>query len=107
MYIVYSISYHYDYPFYMICSDYYDEVCLNYPHILPCCLFKIINNRFSEHWIEKEYDKSQYNDENSKRIGFKEYVNDEFFYGKLADGHEKEINVFQKYKTLIDLENLE
>ena len=104
-YLVYAISYHFDHPFYMVCGDDYDGEYVNYPHLLPGCLFEVIDDRYSNHWIEKEIknDKSGY--ENTKRVGFKEYVENEYFYGHLLEGYKKEVKQFAQAKELIDKES--
>ena len=104
-YIVYAISYHFDHPFYMVCGDDYDGEYVNYPHLLPGCLFEVIDDRYSNHWIEKEIknDKSGY--ENTKRVGFKEYVENEYFYGHLLEGYKKEVKQFAQAKELLDKES--
>lgn len=99
-YIIYAILKIENYKFYMICGDDYDGIYINYPQILPSELFEITNNNRSKYWIDSQKTHSNSN----YRIGFKEFVEEEFFYGNLVEGYEREINIFQKWKSLIDEE---
>ncbi len=103
-YIVYAISYNLGHPFYMVCGDDYDGKYVNYPHLLPGCLFEIVDNTPSTFWIEKEIknDKSRYM--NTKKIGFKEFVKNKYFHGNLLEAYKKEVKQFALAKELIDKE---
>ncbi len=103
-YIVYAISCNLGHPFYMICSDDYNGTNINYPELLPACLFEVIDDRYSIYWIEKEIknDKGRYM--NTKVIGFKEFVKNKYFYGNLLEGYKKEVKQFALAKELIDKE---
>ena len=104
-YTVYAISIHFDHPFYMICGDDYNGVNINYPELLPGCLFEIIEDSYPSYWIEQNIKNNKSGYENTKRIGFKEYVENEYFYGNLLEGYKKEVMQFAVAKELIDKEN--
>lgn len=95
-YVVYAIVHLNNIPFYLVCSDIYDGKYITYPSLLPSGLFEIIQNHHSRMWCLKK---------NSKDIGFKEILYDEYFYGNLVEGHENEVRIFQSIKQKIDQEN--
>ncbi len=37
-------------------------------------------------------------------IGFPDILNDEYFYGGVVEGYRKEVQIFQRWKKLIDEE---
>lgn len=94
-YVVYAIVYIENHPFYMICGDDYDGLYVNYPELVPSVLFEVIDNSKSIFWISNK----------TKDIGFKEIIDDEFFYGNLIEGEEENIKIFSSMKIEIDKEN--
>jgi hypothetical protein len=106
-YIVYAILFIEDHPFYMICRDDYDGQYINYPSLIPSILFDIVDEKKSKFWVTKT--KNNINTDSSKNvdIGFKELFQNEYFYGNLVEGYEKEIKIFSLIKKKIDEENLQ
>ena len=103
-YVVYSILFIDDHPFYMICDDDYDGEYLNYPNLLLSNLFEIIDNTKSKFWVtEKKYIPFKFR--KNKDVGFMELLRDEYFYGKLVEGYKNEIEIFSSIKNKIDKEN--
>ena len=94
-YVVYAIKYFLGHPFYMICGDDYDGLYINYPELVPSVLFEVIDNSESIFWISNR----------KKDIGFKEIIEDEFFYGNLLEGDEENVKIFSSMKRKIDNEN--
>jgi len=97
-YVVYSILHVDDVPFYLICSDIYDGRYINYPSLLPFNLFGIRDNTSSEFWQAKK---------DSKDVGFREILLEEFFYGHLVEGYKREVQIFLNNKKRIDQDKLE
>src|SRR3989339_1517063 len=86
-YIVYAISYVEDHPFYMICGDDYDGQYVNYPSLLPSILFEIIDETKSKFWVTETKDNLDFESGKNSDVGFKEFLKDEYFYGKLVEGY--------------------
>nr|BFD33036.1 hypothetical protein GTC16762_26540 [Pigmentibacter ruber] len=78
---------------YYICSNEGDEC----PYSEYSLFFEVIDNRPSKFW-RFFYD---INDSSIMQI-FKEWNEDIFFYGNLVDGDRKEVEIFKKYKKLMD-----
>lgn len=95
-YIVYAIIHVEAIPFYLICGDTYDGVYVKYPSLLPSSLFEIIHNQQSTLWELKQ---------NTKDVGFKEILNEKYFYGNLVEGLKREVQIFLSVKRDIDQEN--
>jgi hypothetical protein len=74
------------------------------PMYYPCHLFKIIDGRLSKYWMAKEG--QDYYDNNASIInfGFKEIVEEEYFYGELIEDNPINVSIFRKYKELMDRE---
>ena len=77
---------------------------LVYPLYYPCYLFKIIDGRVSKYWIAKEGQDDYDNKNPIIKFGFKELVEDEFFYGGYLENNPIIIAIFMKYKELMDNE---
>ena len=99
LYIVYAISIINHHKFYMICCDDYGNI--DYPQILPYELFEVIEKEWSKYWHKK----SPLPSESNYDIGFKEYVEEPYFYGNLLEGYKRELDIFAHWKRLIDEEN--
>jgi len=96
-YVVYAIIHVKNIPCYMVCSDIFDGQYITYPSLLPHSLFKTVQDKYSKFWYSKE---------DSKDVGFKEVLQDEYFYGNLVEGYEKEVQMFLTLKRKIDQENI-
>ena len=106
IYIVYAIFIMKGEKWYLICSDWYNGVNLNFPEFFPASLFAIIDESLSRYWISK-YMKDDYADSKELvlNVGFPNIINEDYFYGNLTEGCGKECDVFTKYKYLIDSES--
>ena len=98
IYVVYAILYIDDQPFYMICGDDYDGEYVKYPDLLPASLFEIVDESKSKFWLTR-------NKKGKNEFGFKELFKNEYFYGELVEGYEKEEKIFSMVKKKIDEEN--
>jgi hypothetical protein len=105
IYIVYAIFTMKGRIWYLICSDWYDGAGLNFPEFFSASLFEIIDESPSKYWISTfqndDYDNSR---ELVLNTGFPNIINEEYFYGNLLEDKEREVNLFKKYKYLIDME---
>jgi hypothetical protein len=87
---------------FLICDDLYDGDCFKYPTFYPASLFEIIDNTPSQYWITKE--NSNHFQKGTNNMGFPNIINEEFFNGNLVEGYEREEEIFDFYKNLIDKE---
>jgi hypothetical protein len=96
-YTVYGITCYLGCLWYYIC----DEDYTYYPIWNPSALFEITDGRLSSYWQVGTYSGGS-----SKSmmpiISFREWVSNPLFYDKLTDGDEGAVEVFRKYKKLID-----
>jgi hypothetical protein len=79
-----------------------DEDCYSYPMWNPSTLFEISDPRLSRCWIVAFSE-----DLKNKTVpffGFPEWVSDCYFYDSLYESEEKELDIFNKYRKLMDLE---
>lgn len=107
VYIVYAIFIMKGVKWYLICSDKYNGININYPEFFPSSLFDIVNHMPSQYWISKEMKDDYSNNKNLViNIGFPSILKEEFFYGNLVEGYNREVSIFNEYKNLIDMENL-
>jgi hypothetical protein len=108
IYIVYAIFTMKGEKWYLICTDSYNGIGWNFPSFLPASLFKVIDDSISKYWISA-YREDRYSE--SKELvlntGFPNIVNEDGFLSNLLEDGEREINLFKKYKHLIDSESAE
>lgn len=90
----------------MNCAWYYvcDEDFTYYPVWSPAALFEITDGRLSRYWRVGYHTWSGTGNQPYFIISFPEWVNDQYFYDKLTDREQKEIDVFEKYRKLIENE---
>jgi len=105
LYMVYAVFTLKNSRCFLICNDFYDGASYNYPMFYPSSLFKIIDNKVSKYWINKE-DKNNFQTGKDNDLGFPNIINEEYFYGKLVEGYDREESIFYNYKNLIDEETL-
>lgn len=98
-FVVYGINTFKKYPWYLIKVE-----GLAYPMYYPAHLFKIIDGRLSKHWIVQEGQDDYDNEVQILEIGFKELVENKFFYGELIEDNSANNAIFNKYKALLDVE---
>lgn len=97
-YVVYSLAQFYCFIGYWL----FEEEKSSIPLWYPSNYFEITNPRLSRYWMCAL--KKERNIENSLFFSFPEWINDDYFYGSLVDGEEKEVKIFRSYKNLMDLE---
>lgn len=101
-YTVYAVFRLFNHPCYLICNDIYDGVSYQHPMFYPATLFEVTDDTPSKYWIKR---KRIFNNENNMNdIGFPDILNDEYFYGGVVEGYRKEVQIFQRWKKLIDKE---
>lgn len=81
---------------YYICDQAHDQ----YPVARPPNLFEITDNRLSRFWV---YGSIEGFEKHSIWI-FPEWLNEPYFQDNLTDGEERESQIFQQYKQLMDFE---
>jgi len=74
------------------------------PMYYPHQFFKIIDGRLSKYWLAKEEKDSYDNEASVIQFGFRELIEDEYFYGNLLEDDPMKIATFAKYKNLMNLE---
>ncbi len=100
MYTVYALTIERGYIWYYIC----DESYTYYPIWKPSPLFDVIDGNISKYWIYN-FSRGDNLYETDVTFAFPEWTEDPYdYYDKLSDGEEKEVNIFNKYKALMDLE---
>ena len=98
-YIVYAMTIYSGYVWYYVCEHEFPS----YPKWKPSPLFEVIDGSISKYWIysfilDREID---YED---TTWAYPEWANEPYpYYDKLSDG-EEEVEIFNKYKELMDLE---
>ena len=107
-YIVYAISFGSEgYPWVYIYDDIVESGGLWHPRVYPLPLFKIQDNRLSKYWsfgFHETLFKNKVGKDLFSILAFDEWTTDRLFFEKLVDGDSEEVEVFQKYKGLIDKE---
>ena len=101
-YTVYAVFILFNHPCYLICNDIYDGVSYAHPMFYPATLFEVMDNTPSKYWIKRKINFN--NKDNMNDIGFPDLLNDEYFYGGVVEGYRKEVQIFQRWKKLIDKE---
>jgi hypothetical protein len=96
-YNVYAMTVVKGYIWYYIC----DETYTFYPVWRPSPLFSLTCPRFSRHWI------LVYHSEFTPMIAFRQWIDDPLYYERLVDGEDVAVNVFKRWKSLMDRETYE
>ena len=94
-YVVYAIRAWQGIVWYYICDDNYSY----YPIQTPAPLFEVVDSRVSKYWQLMPYPNGVL------RIAFEQWFTDPYFYDKLTDQEEAEVEIFEKVKELIDAED--
>lgn len=92
-YLVYAMCLENNIFWYCICNENYTY----YPIWYSYKLFEVIDNRLSRFWVFK-------NDDNFFIFTFPDWAKDRYFNDKLTDGIKEQVEIFYKYKNLMDLE---
>jgi len=94
-YVVYAIRAWQGVVWYYICDDNYSY----YPIQTPAPLFEVVDSRVSKYWRVMPYPNGVL------RIAFEQWFTDPYFYDKLTDQEEAEVEIFDKVKELMDAED--
>lgn len=99
-YTVYAVAIREGDLWYFIADDLYES--LSYPLAYASVLFEQADNCVSSCWevgVRGEDSKSEV------LITFKEWIDDVMFFENLIDGNDHEVELFQRYKTFMDVEH--
>lgn len=99
-YIVYAMTMYYGSLWYYIC----DEEYTYYPIWNPCHLFTLTDARIPSCWTLGFRPSSKPDIPDEPVFAFPEWSSDPLYYDRLTEGNESAIQVFRKYKTLMDEE---
>jgi hypothetical protein len=92
-YVVYAITTYLGHTWYYIADESFSE----YPIRHPSMFFKIADSRTSSHWRVDIQN-------GDLEIGFPEWLETPYFYDDLTNGDRATVEVFAKYKGLMDAE---
>ncbi|MEG5140729.1 MULTISPECIES: hypothetical protein [unclassified Microcoleus] len=96
-YVVYAIQAWKETIWYYICDDNYSY----YPMQNPAPLFEVVDDRVSKYGRFKLWP------DGCLMIAFEQWFTDPYFYDKLTDIEEAEVEIFDKIKELMDAENFD
>ncbi|HAT15744.1 MAG TPA: hypothetical protein DCS91_21185 [Microcoleaceae bacterium UBA11344] len=96
-YVVYAIRAWQGVVWYYICDDNYSY----YPMQTPAPLFEVVDSRVSKYWRVMPYPNGVL------RIAFEQWFTDPYFYDKLTDQEEAEVEIFDQVKELMDAEDFD
>jgi len=96
-YVVYAMTVYGGYIWYHIC----DEAYSYFPRWNPSPLFEVANGHLSRFWV---YNFTKDGNWVKVIISYPEWANDPYYFDQLTDGEEKEVEIFKKYKSLMDVE---
>jgi len=94
-YVVYAIRAWQGVVWYYICDDNYSY----YPIQTPAPLFEVVDSRVSKYW------QFMLDPNGVLRFAFEQWFTDPYFYDKLTDQEEAEVEIFDQVKELMDAED--
>jgi len=94
-YVVYAIRAWQGVVWYYICDDNYSY----YPIQTPAPLFEVVDSRVSKYW------QFMLDPNGVLRFAFEQWFTDPYFYDKLTDQEEAEVEIFDRVKELMDAED--
>lgn len=97
-YTVYGIIFRDNSPWYYLCLDEDDE----YPKPFAGEFFQVLDTRLSAYWSLSS--QLMQNGGIQSQLVFKEWSEDSTFYERLVEGDPKAIELFRKYRSLMDRE---
>ena len=98
VYNVYGVVFWDNCPWFYLCSEDYDE----YPKPFAAEFFDVIDDKLSPHWKLSSFSKGEY--EASTSLVFDEWAKDASFYENLVEGDSEAVDIFSKYRNIIDQE---
>jgi len=96
-YVVYAIAIRSDQVWYYVV----DDTSPWFPINKPAPLFKIVDDRVSQHWRVRL---TPGNPDHRMLLAFEEWVSEQWFYDRLSDNEEAEVKVFKERKRQMDAE---
>jgi hypothetical protein len=100
-YVVYALTIRDNYMWYYVC----DEDFSYFPFWKPSPLFEIVDHRLSAYWEINYSREGRCESKSNVIVAYSEWARDPFYYDRLTDGYEKEVEIFQRYRRLIDDES--
>ena len=97
-YTVYGILFRDNSPWYYLCEENHDS----YPIPFAAEFFDVVDHKHSRYWYQLVAKK--WKDQTLKELVFKEWVSDKSYYERLVDGDAKAVELFKKYRVLMDAE---
>jgi hypothetical protein len=70
----------------------------------PSPLFKIIDPRLSKYWVLEYTPGGRCESMSGIIVAYPEWASDPWYYDSLSDNCEREVQIFEKYRKLIDEE---
>jgi hypothetical protein len=98
-YVVYGLTVFLGHVWYYVA----DENFSYYPVWKPGSLFEAVDGTLSRFWVYGWHPPDEHGDE-YPIFSFPEWANDRFFYDRLTDGEAPAVDVFRRYKALMDEE---
>jgi hypothetical protein len=99
-YLVFAISVHAGFVSFCLC----DESYTYYPLWNPAPLFEVVDGSASRYWKYHYFGTVDSTLIREVLFAFKEWGDDQYFYGKLVDAEDAEKTTFRRYKALMELE---
>lgn len=99
-YVVYGLTVYLSHLWYYVCDDDFTH----FPVWKPAPLFEIVDPRVSRYWeINCSLDGRGESD-TGIIVAYPEWARDPYYYEHLADNREAEVQIFSRYRKLIDEE---
>ena len=97
-YTVYGLVFWDNSPWYYLCAEDYDE----YPKPFAAEFFDVLDARLSSHWKLSVVEQGE--GEILSSLVFSEWAKDPLFYERLIEDDSKAVELFEKYRQLMDQE---
>lgn len=95
-YNVYGVVFWDNCPWFYICPDNSDE----YPKPFAADFFDTVDSRLPQNWMLCSFSNGQ--SEATTLLTFEEWAKDLSFYERLIDGEPEAIDIFTRYRTILD-----
>lgn len=97
-YVVLALTVERGYIWYYICDEDYSY----YPVWSPAPLFNVVDGRLSSYWVYAYH--REMGEQDYPIFAFAEWASEPFYYDRLTDGKEVELELFLKYRDLMERE---
>lgn len=94
-YVVLAIKEEYGVSWVLICDDVSEQLPSKFPYYIPINYFEIVDDTPSQYWIKK-----------GNMVGFKELVEEQYFYYNLSEDSKREYDIYMQYKKWIFAESI-